>query len=128
MSRHAINLTNAWETESGGAAAGTAWVRRFGRPTALAAGDAVWLVIDGPAACTLTLNGVRLPECRAGAAWRAEITPLLQDRNLLVLVPQGSGPAGAAVPGRLPLPVPLGRVWLEIVPAGEAETPRSASA
>lgn len=123
MSRHAINLTHAWEAEPGGPAGGTTWVRRFGRPTGLAAGDVVRLVIDGAAACTLALNGVPLPAGRPGPAWWFEITPLLRDRNLLVLVPQEHDAADAAVPGRLPLPAALGRVWLEIVPAADREPP-----
>jgi|688.fasta_scaffold76731_3 hypothetical protein len=117
---HAINLTNAWETEPGGAAGGTTWVRRFGRPAGLAAGDAVWLVIVDPAACTLALNGTPLPEGPPNADRRVEITPLLRDRNLLVVVPQVPGPAEAPATGRLPLPEALGRVWLEIVPAAAA--------
>jgi len=117
---HAINLANAWEVEPGGPAGGGAWVRRFGRPTGLTAGDSLWLVIDGPAACTLALNGAALPACRPGVAWRVEITPLVHDRNLLVLVPQAGGIAGAA--GRLALPAVLGRVRLEIVAAAPPRT------
>lgn len=118
MSRHAINLAGAWESEPGGDAGGIMWVRRFGRPTNLAAGDAVWLVIDGVAACTLTLNGAPLPEGRPGETWRCAITPLLHDRNLLLLVPQVCEAGEVAAAGRVPLPAALGRVWLEIVPAG----------
>ena len=118
---HAINLAHAWEVEPGGAGGGV-WVRRFGRPTGLAAGDSLWLVIDGPTACTLLLNGAALPACRPGVAWRCDIMPLVHDRNLLVLVPQAGGIADAAA-GRLALPAVLGRVRLEIVAAAP---PRSA--
>lgn len=122
MSHHAINLADAWEAESDGAV-GVRWARRFGRPTGLAAGDTVWLVIDGPAAAAITLNGVPLPAVRSAPAWRAEITPLLRDRNLLLLVPaSGGGPRADG--GRLPLPAALGRVWLEIVPAAGVEVVR----
>jgi len=116
MSRHAINLANAWEVEAGGTAGGGAWVRRFGRPTGLGAGDAVWLVIDGPAACTLSLNGASLPAASAGVDWRVEITALVRERNLLLLVPQDRTAGAVAAAGRVPLPAALGRVRLEIVP------------
>lgn len=117
---HAINLGNAWEVEPGDDGHAPEWVRRFGRPTGLEPGDSLWLVIDEPAACTLVLNGTRLPESGPGAAYRVEITPLVRDRNLLVLVPHGRVAVGGPVASRVPLPPPLGRVRLEIVPAGPA--------
>ncbi len=116
---HAINLGNAWEAEPGDDGHAAAWVRRFGRPTGLEPGDTVWLVIEEPVACTLVLNGARLPDGLPGAAYRVEITPRLRDRNLLVLVPPAGG-AAAAGAGRVPLPDSLGRMRLELVPAGQA--------
>jgi hypothetical protein len=115
---HAINLGNAWESEPGDDGHAAEWVRRFGRPTGLEPGDSLWLVIEEPAACTLVFNGARLPESGPGAEYRIEITPLVRDRNLLVLVPHDGAAVGAAAVGRVPLPTPLGRVRLEIVPAG----------
>ena len=115
---HVIRLGSAWE--GGPAADGTvAWVRRFGRPTGLAAGDAVWLVIEEPAACGLRLNAAPLPAAVGGGTYRVEVTRWLAPRNLLVLEP--AGPAAAAgTAGRVPLPAALGDVRLEIVPAAEA--------
>jgi hypothetical protein len=113
---HPIHLGNAWEAEPGKAEHGPAWVRRFGRPTGLGAADAVWLVIDAPAAAALTLNGVALPASAAGAAYRANVTPLLCDRNLLVLVPRLADEPVSLPAARGPLPAALGRVRLEIVP------------
>ena len=85
---HSIRLGNAWEAEPGDAGHASAWVRRFGRPTGIDAADAVWLVIDAPADGTVTLNGAALPAIPSGATYRANVTALLRDRNLLVLVPR----------------------------------------
>jgi hypothetical protein len=115
---HSIHLGNAWEAEPGKAGHGPAWVRRFGRPTGLGAADAVWLVIDAPADAALTLNGVALPASAAGATYRANVTPLLCDRNLLVLVPRLADEPVSLPAARGPLPAALGRVRLEIVPGG----------
>jgi hypothetical protein len=76
----------------------------------------VWLVIDAPADAALTLNGVALPASAAGATYRANVTPLLCDRNLLVLVPRLADEPVSLPAARGPLPVALGRVRLEIVP------------
>lgn len=114
---HSIHLGNAWEFEPGDAGHASAWVRRFGRPTGLGPADAVWLVIDAPADAAVTLNGAALPATAAGAAYRVNVTPLLRERNLLVLVPRLSVETAAPRPARGPLPDALGRVRLEIVPA-----------
>ena len=115
---HAVHLGNAWETEPGDVGHAPEWLRRFGRPTGLGAADAVWLVIDAPADAGLALNGVALPAATAGAAYRANVTPLLRARNLLVLVPRHAVVPDGLFPHRGPLPTMLGRVRLEIVPFG----------
>ena len=112
---HAIRLGKAWEAETGHAGQVTAWVRRFGRPTGLATVDAVWLVIDAPADGTVALNGAALPAIAAGTDYRANVTGLLRDRNLLVLVPRQAVEVPALPPARGPLPAALGDVRLEIV-------------
>jgi len=123
---HRINLSTAWRPP---ADAGGAWVRRFGWPAGLAAGDRVWLVAVGVGTAALECNGVGLPAGRADAVeWRHDITPLLARRNELVLVPAAATwPAGDGRPtGPLaagdhrPLDPGLGRFHLEIVPAGAA--------
>ena len=113
---HSIHLGNAWEVEPGDAGHGPEWVRRFGRPTGLGTTDEVWLVIDAFADAALTLNGVALPAVVAGATYRTNVTPLLRDRNLLVLVPRVAAEPARLPTARGPLPAALGRVRLEIVP------------
>lgn len=115
MSRiHAINLGNAWEVEPGHAGQAPAWVRRFGRPTGLAATDIVWLVIAAPADGAVAFNGAALPAATAGVAYRANVTAMLRDRNLLVLVPRQAVATAQPCPVRGPLPAALGSVRLEI--------------
>lgn len=121
---HAINLGNAWEAEPGHAGQASAWVRRFGRPTGLAAADIVWLVMDAPADAEVAVNGAALPAATAGVEYRANVTALLRDRNLLVLVPRQAGATAVPPPGRSPLPQALGTVRLEIV-SGPASGGRS---
>ena len=111
---HAINLGNAWEAEPGHAGQASAWVRRFGRPTGLAAADIVWLVIDAPADAAVACNGAALPAATAGVAYRANVTAMLRDRNLLVLVPRQAVATALPPPVRGPLPAALGSVRLEI--------------
>lgn len=121
---HRINLSTAWRPP---AEPGGAWVRRFGRPAGLEAGDRVWLVAAGVGMASLECNGVGLP-ARGGAAAerRHDITPLLSQRNELVLVPApGASPSGdgrlggpLAAGDHRPLEPRLGRLHLEIVPAG----------
>jgi hypothetical protein len=113
---HSIHLGNAWEVEPGDAGHAPEWVRRFGRPTGLGAADAVWLVIDALADAALTLNGLALPASAAGAAYRVNVTPLLRDRNLLVLVPRVAAEPVRLPAARGPLPAAIGSVRLEIVP------------
>lgn len=119
MNPHTIRLGNAWEASAEGAV----WTRRFGRPAGLGPGDRVLLrvVSRGPAA--VSLNAAELPRLEATSGpWRHEITPLLRDRNTLVLTPAvvaaPSPSADAAAHGRSPLPEEIADVSLEIVPAG----------
>jgi len=111
---HSINLGNAWEAEPGNPGQASAWVRRFGRPTGLAAADMVWLVIDAPVDAAVAVNGADLPVVAAGVAYRANVTEMLRDRNLLVLVPRQAVEAAQPSPARGPLPATLGAVRLEV--------------
>ncbi|MBM4011864.1 MAG: hypothetical protein FJ286_10870 [Planctomycetes bacterium] len=109
MPRHAIHLGTAWEPP---AAAGRPWIRRFGRPSGVEPGDRVLLVWDPPGTVrpeVLQLNGQALV-----ADPEIDITPLLRDRNELVL--GGSGlPVGSAPARLVALPVACGRPTLVIV-------------
>lgn len=128
MAAHAINLSTAWDTlaglpEGGGSEPPETWIRRFGRPNGLEAVERVRLVVESPA-CGLALafNGHLLPRVPAHATrWEADITDRLLERNELTLVPDvdslrggGAAKTDAKRSDRRPLPVPLGRVRLEI--------------
>jgi len=125
---HRIHLGGAWEPP-GADRPRDPWIRRFGRPAGLDADARVWLVLERPAPCTLTLNGVTLGTVENGCqAWRHEITRLLAGRNELTLVPAGTvdRPADAGG-GRRPLPDAWGRPVLEIeAPTGSESASRSA--
>lgn len=119
---HQINLSTAWQPPSGAAGA---WVRRFGRPAGLEAGDRVWLVVTGAGAAHLELNRVPLDVVDTGnSCARHDITPLLGERNELVLMPSGepaepggdrpAGPPSAR--GHRPLDPRHGTLHLEIIP------------
>ncbi len=121
---HSIHLGAAWEppAAAGTSTRGLPWVRRFGRPSGIGTGDAVWLIVEKPAPALATLNGTVLPPLRAGQArWSHEITRLLCDRNELELVPMGieeHHPGTNDAHGRRSFPESLGRVALEIVSGG----------
>lgn len=112
MSRpHRIHLQAAWNRAAGG----TVWTRPFGRPTGIGAGGRVCLVVARPAACSLTLNGRRLPTvATGGAAWRHDVTADLRERNELRL-DAGVATGEEDAEERVPLPATLGSVWLEIL-------------
>ncbi|MFM8705029.1 MAG: hypothetical protein ACKOHG_14400 [Planctomycetia bacterium] len=118
---HSIHLGAAWETPAPSADGGTEWKRRFGRPAGIEPGDRVLLVVSqAEVAAVVTLNAVTLPPLPAGAGrWTHDVTPLLRDRNELVLAMTEPVPAVAndAAHGRGPLPAACGRVALEIVSA-----------
>jgi hypothetical protein len=122
MKNHTIRLGSAWEHS----AAGAVWTRHFGRPGGLGPEDRVLLVIVPRAAAAVSLNAAALPRINAGGGpWRHEITPLLRDRNTLVLTP-GPPVAPAALDsatgnghGRMPLPDEIGDVSLEIILGSE---------
>ena len=103
------------------AGGGTEWKRRFGRPAGLEPGDRVLLVVaQAEVAAGVTLNAVPLPRLPAVTGrWAHDVTPLLRDRNELVLTVTGLLPAVAtdAAHGRVPLPAVCGSVALEIVSA-----------
>ncbi len=125
MSRHAIHLGNAWESP---ADAGDAWLRRFGLPTGIEPDDRMHLVCERSAAVSagrptlaLLLNGTPLPPIESGAQrYEYDITPLLRERNELVVRAE---PAGDARPdslsrgqhGRVAIPEDWGRIKVEIV-------------
>lgn len=115
MSRHVIRLHAAWDPP---VAAGQPWHRSFGRPGGLAAADRVRLVIEGPAACVVVLNGARLAPVAAGDLWEADVTHLLRDRNELDAIFATEVP-GLAGGGRQPLPAACGRPVLVIDAAHE---------
>jgi len=119
--QHLIDLSSAWLPPVPGRGS-RAWVRRFGIPGGLAAGDRVWLVIESSADCQVRLDGEALADVAAGSRWRQDVAARLKPRNELELLPAGSHAAGrpAAGHGRVPLPAVLGRVWLEIEPAAPA--------
>ena len=128
MSDHVIRLGNAWETPADGTGQRVSrWRRRFGRPGGLGPGDKVVLVVERPGlSATAVLNGVPLPAVVPGGRWANDVTPLLADRNELVLdlataepPPEPMREAARRGPpgGRRPLPEAAGAVRLEIVSA-----------
>jgi hypothetical protein len=115
MPVHSIHLGNVWEPPTD---AGARWLRRFGRPAGLVAGDRVLLVCERPAiAATLILNGTPLVGVDRGDGTLAcDVTDLLADRNeLVVLLPSAQAIPAATGGGRLSLPEACGRFALEIV-------------
>jgi hypothetical protein len=120
---HAIRLQAAWEPPTSDTAP---WIRRFGRPAGVAAGQRVWLVVAGAVAPTaVSLNGIALPVIAAGQPrWAHDITSHLQDRNVLEMVaaplrtPDDADRGGT----RRPAPAAFGAIGLEItaVPEGPA--------
>ncbi|NBX55302.1 MAG: hypothetical protein EBT70_09620 [Betaproteobacteria bacterium] len=122
MNRHVIRLGAAWEPPTAAGGGGSAWVRRFGRPSGLQAGDRVLLVWERAAVMhdvpAGTLNGTPLPGNAAGASrWEHDVTALLRDRNELRLeVPRPEPVCETAAPhGRADLPAAWGSLALVIV-------------
>ena len=129
---HSIHLGTAWELPALAEADGRViWTRRFGRPGGLEPGDRVLLVVTQPSvAVELVINAVRLPPLSAGMGrWAQDITPLLRDRNELLVTVSSS--AGGDTPNehreRGPLPSIIGTVALEIV-VGDDAASRAADA
>jgi len=115
MPSHAIHLGTAWEPPSAGV---PAWIRRFGRPAGLAAGDRLVLRCDqsgSPEAWhEATLNGHALSWRTAGpSSLECDVTGCLADRNVLA-VPHAAE-AAAVVAERASLPPAWGRLSLLIV-------------
>lgn len=122
---HSIHLGTAWEPPAAVQADGRVlWTRRFGRPGGIGPADRVLLVVVQPAvAAEVVVNTVRLPPLSAHLGrWTQDITPLLRDRNELLVTVASSAAHGTAhePQGRGPLPSVIGRVTLEIVAASHA--------
>ena len=120
---HSIHLGTAWEPPTAVAGDGCVlWTRRFGRPAGLEPGDRVLLVVAASAvAAEVVVNAARLPSLSAHAGrWTQDITPLLRDRNelLLTMAASAGGDSAHEPQGRTTLPSIFGRVTLEIVAAG----------
>lgn len=131
MSDHVIRLGNAWEPPAARTGEGAGrWRRRFGRPGGLGPGDRVVLVVERPELpAGAALNGVPLPAVVPGDRWTHDVTPLLADRNELVLEiglpeptpdPTAEPARVGPIAGRRPLPEVAGAVRLEIVVAAAA--------
>lgn len=96
---HRIRLRRPWQSEATGDR--VRWTRRFGRPTGLAPGQRVWLVLEDVPAVSASLNGQVLP-----VGQRAfDVTALVQARNELVLETPAPGPAADAPPGLVALEI-----------------------
>jgi hypothetical protein len=137
---HSIHLGTAWEPPAPAAADGRVlWSRRFGRPGGLEPGDRVLLVFMQPAvAAEVVVNAVSLLPLPVNAGrWAQDITPLLRDRNELLVTAAASismdgsmddGMADGMADGGMAhgqrtrglLPSVFGRVALEIVSANHA--------
>ena len=120
---HRIRLQSVWDPPIPGE---KTWRRQFGRPAGIEPGFRVVLVVDEPAVMSLRLNGAALPVSpAAGSRWTHDVTDLLQDRNEMLLVPAGGEPSRGWEPpnaiGRVSLPVPVGRVSLEILTPPRAD-------
>lgn len=76
---HAIRLRSPWEPHAAG------FRRHFNRPTGLASGERVWLVIDDAGATRVALNGAELAAVPLPCPARFEITALLRPRNELLI-------------------------------------------
>lgn len=122
MNHHAIHLGNAWEPPANPAGA---WERKFGRPSGVEPGDRVLLLCErsGEATAarpviTLAINRSALPPIDPAAVrWEHDITPLLRERNELVLQPEpAEAPPAVDRHGRAPLPEAWGRLCVVIVP------------
>ena len=125
--RHTIRLDNGWEPPAA-SDAGVRLERRFGRPSGLCSDDRVLLVLAGPTvAAAVIVNEAVLPPIAAGTdRWEHDITPLLRDRNELVVLITDHGGVDAALRAataedrarRGRLSTAAGAVAIEIVPAG----------
>lgn len=125
--RHTIRLDNGWEPPLV-SDAGLRLERRFGRPSGLEPDDRVLLVFAAPAAtASVVMNDAVLPPLAAGTfRWEHDITPLLRDRNALVVLIADRGGVDAAVRDataedrsrRGRLSAAAGGVTIEIVPGG----------
>ena len=78
---HRIRLRGAWRIER--AEDGSAlFERSFGSPRTLDAGETVWLVCDGvPGSGVVLMNGTKIGEASAGAAFEADVTGAMLPRN-----------------------------------------------
>jgi hypothetical protein len=124
---HAIRLGSAWDPPAKVPPSmdkHVRWARRFGRPGGLGPDDRVLLVVtESATGAEIAVNGVCLPplfpppNLAVVARWSHDITPLLRDRNdIVVAVPATvSGDPVCDTHGRSPLPPAIGTIALEIV-------------
>ena len=69
------------------------WLRKFGCPTNIDAGERVWLVVSENIFGEVRLNGELLGELRGGSAVESDVTSALKPRNQLVVEVQAGGEA-----------------------------------
>ena len=78
---HRIRLRGAWRIERAEDGSAT-FERSFGYPRTLDAGETVWLVCDRvPGNGVMSVNGSKIGDAIAGAAFEADVTGVMQPRN-----------------------------------------------
>jgi hypothetical protein len=87
---HRIRLGSPWEVTA--EVGRTRWVRRFGRPRTLDAQDRVWLVCDSLPPETEVIVNDAILAAAVGGLFAADITPLLEPRNQIVLFTSSAVP------------------------------------
>lgn len=129
---HRISLQGAWEPPE---AAAHDWIRPFGRPVDLPAGESVELVVVAPRPIleSVRLNGRSVSwrslalEAAGMFRGRAEVTADLAARNELRLRADAwPVDVDGARCRRGPLPESVAKVWLEIHGASSLDRPGSA--
>ena len=117
MPRHVIYLGTAWEPPT---AEAPVWLRRFGRPAGVEAGDRLLLVCEGAVAAdawrAATLNEHPLAWRERPESCECDVTALIADRNVLAAPAAPEDPTTMPdVTARVALPAAWGRLSLVIV-------------